>query len=68
MANTVNYAQVWTAELIEIMRQNTLCTPFITTNVKWLDARTFHFTSMQTSGFTADGTGANLNRQTTRLR
>lgn len=49
--NTVNYAEQWRPELLEIMRQNTLCTPFITTNVKWLDAKTFHFTSMETSGF-----------------
>lgn len=62
MANTVNYAQVWTAELIEIMRQNTLCTPFITTNVKWLDARTFHFTSMQTSGFKDHSRNGGWNR------
>lgn len=49
--NTVNYAEQWRPELLEIMRQNTLCTPFITTNVKWLDAKTFHFTSIETSGF-----------------
>ena len=49
--NTVNYAEQWRPELLEIMRQNALCTPFITTNVKWLDAKTFHFTSMETSGF-----------------
>lgn len=33
MANTLNYAQVWSPELLEIMTQETLCTPFITTNV-----------------------------------
>lgn len=49
--NTVNYAKQWRPELLEIMRQNTLCTPFITTNVQWLDAKSFHFTSMETSGF-----------------
>ena len=51
MANTINYAQKWEPELLEILRQNTLCSPFITTNVRWLDAKTFHFTSMQVSGF-----------------
>ena len=62
MANTVNYAQVWQPELLEILRQNTLCTPFITTNVKWLDAKTFHFTSMQTSGFKNHSRNGGWNR------
>ena len=55
MPNTVNYAEVWQPELLEIMTQETLCTPFITTNVRWLDARTFHFTSMAVSGFKEPG-------------
>lgn len=62
MANTVNYAQVWQPELLEILRQNTMCTPFITTNVKWLDAKTFHFTSMQTSGFKNHSRNGGWNR------
>ena len=51
MPNTVNYAEQWQPELLEILRQNVMCSPFITTNVRWLDAKTFHFTSMETSGF-----------------
>ena len=51
MPNTANYAESWQPELLEIMTQDTLCSPFITDNVKWLDAKTFHFTSMSTSGF-----------------
>ncbi len=51
MPNTANYAEVWQPDLLEIMTQETLCTPFITTNVRWLDAKTFHFTSMSVSGF-----------------
>ena len=51
MPNVVNYAERWEPELLEIINQNTLCTPFITNNVRFLDARTFHFTSMATSGF-----------------
>lgn len=64
MANTVNYAEVWQPELLEIMRQNTLCTPFITTAVKWLDAQTFHFTSMETSGFKNHSRNGGWNRGT----
>lgn len=62
MANTVNYAEKWQPELLEIMRQNTLCTPFITTNVKWLGAKTFHFTSMETSGFKNHSRNGGWNR------
>ena len=64
MANTLNYAQVWSPELLEIMTQETLCTPFITTNVKWLDAKTFHFTSMSTSGFKNHSRSGGWNRGT----
>ena len=62
MANTVNYAQRWNPELVEIIRQNTLCSPFITDKVKWLDAKTFHFTSMQTSGFKNHSRNGGWNR------
>lgn len=36
---------------MEILIQGTLTSPFITTNVKWVGARTFHFTQMSTSGY-----------------
>lgn len=51
MPNTNNYAQVWEKELLTINIQNALTSPFFTSNVKWLDAKTFHFTQMSTSGF-----------------
>lgn len=47
----LNYAQVWEAELLEILMQGTLTSPFVTSNVRWLDAKTFHFTQMSTSGY-----------------
>lgn len=47
----LNYAQVWEPELLEILMQGTLTSPFVTSNVRWLDARTFHFTQMSTSGY-----------------
>ena len=49
--NTINYAERWQPELLEVMTQNALCGPFVTTNVRWLDARTFHFTQMSVSGY-----------------
>lgn len=47
----LNYAEVWNPELLEIRIQETLSSPFITQNVRWLDAKTFHFTQMSTSGY-----------------
>lgn len=48
---TLNYAEVWSPELLEIRIQETFSSPFVTTNVRWLDAKTFHFTQMSTSGY-----------------
>lgn len=62
MPNTVNYAQVWEKDLLEIMTQETLCTPFITNSVRWLDARTFHFTSLAVSGFKTHSRNGGWNR------
>lgn len=47
----LNYAEQWSPELLEIMNQETLISPFITTNVNWLNAKTFHFTQLSTSGY-----------------
>lgn len=62
MPNNVNYAEVWQQELLEIVTQETLCTPFITQNVRWLDAKTFHFTQMSVSGFKAHSRNGGWNR------
>lgn len=48
---TLNYAETYSGELLEILMQGALTSPFITSNVRWLDARTFHFTQMSTSGY-----------------
>ena len=47
----LNYAEQWSPELLEILMQGTLTSPFITDSVKWLDAKTFHFTQMNVSGY-----------------
>ena len=44
MPNTANYAEKWEPELLEILTQDSLVSPFITTSVRWLSAKTFHFT------------------------
>ena len=48
---TLNYAEQYSPELLEILMQGTLTSPFVTKNVRWLDAKTFHFTQMSTSGY-----------------
>lgn len=42
----LNYAEQWSPDLLEILMQGTLTSPFVTSNVRWLDAKTFHFTQM----------------------
>ncbi len=62
MPNTNNYAEKWSSELLEIQQQETLCSPFITTNVNWLDAKTFHFTQMSTTGFKSHNRNGGWNK------
>lgn len=47
----MNYAEVWLPDLLEILMDGCYTSPFITSNVKWLSAKTFHFTHMRTSGY-----------------
>lgn len=49
----LNYAEVWNKDLLAILNQGMLTSPFLTTNVKWVGAKTFHFTQMKTSGYKA---------------
>lgn len=60
----LNYAAVWSPELLAIKIQETLTSPFIVPNVKWLGARTFHFTQMSTSGFKPHSRNGGWNRGT----
>lgn len=46
-----NYAEMWQPELLNIKTQELLTSPFLVSNVKWLSAKTFHFTHMSVSGF-----------------
>lgn len=47
----LNYAEQWSKGLLEILMQGALTSPFVTTKVKWLNAKTFHFTQMSVSGY-----------------
>lgn len=48
---SLNYAQTWNKNLLEILIQGTLTSPFVTSNVRWVGAKSFHFTQMSTSGY-----------------
>lgn len=58
----LNYAAQYEPELLEILVQGTLTSPFITTNVRWLDAKTFHFTQMSVSGYKNHSRNGGWNR------
>lgn len=58
----LNYAEQWSPELLEILMQGTITSPFVTQNVRWLDAKTFHFTQMSTSGFKNHSRNGGWNR------
>lgn len=47
----LNYAEQWNPQLLEILIQGTLTSPFVTDNVRWVGAKTFHFTQMSTTGY-----------------
>lgn len=63
MPNVINHAEKYNSELIEIFADNSYIAPFIADNVNWLDAKTFHFTSMQTGGYKNHSINGGWNRQ-----
>ena len=51
MAHTLNYAEKYTGKILEIINQGLLTAPFLTSNVEWTGAKTFHFTQQSVSGY-----------------
>lgn len=64
MANVINYAEQWSDELLQIIDDGAYSSPFLTPNdrVKWLGAKTFHFTKMDVSGFKPHSRDGGYNR------
>lgn len=60
----LNYAEQWAKDVIKTLIQGSLISPFLTTNVNWLNAKTFHFTSLSTSGFKAHSRNGGWNKGT----
>lgn len=63
MANTINYASKYERELIQTFIDNSYIAPFIATNVDWLDAKNFHFTSLTVGGYKNHSLNGGWNRQ-----
>lgn len=60
----LNYAEQFSPQLLDIVMQDSLTSPFVTANVNWLGAKTFHFTRMSVSGFKAHSRNGGWNRGT----
>lgn len=64
MANTFNYAEKYSPDILEIINQGILTAPFFTTNVDWVGAKDFHFTQMSVSGYKAHSREGGWNKGT----
>lgn len=62
MANSFNYASQWQSELLQTIIQGTLCSPFIASNVNWLNAKTFQFPILNTTGYKSHSRNGGWNR------
>ena len=64
MKTVINYAEQWSDELLQIIDDGAYSSPFLTPNerVKWLGAKTFHFTKMDVSGFKPHSRDGGYNR------
>lgn len=62
MANSFNYAVQFGTELLQTIIQGTLCSPFIADRVNWLNAKTFQFPMLSTSGYKNHSRNGGWNR------
>lgn len=64
MTNAFNYAEKYTGEILEIINQGLLTSPFLTTDVNWVGAKDFHFTQQSVSGYKPHARNGGWNRGT----
>ena len=62
MANSFNYASQWSTELMQTIIQGTLCSPSIAEKVNWLNAKTFQFPILNTTGYKSHSRNGGWNR------
>ncbi|MBR4486114.1 phage capsid protein [bacterium] len=63
MANTINYASKYERELIKTYIEGSYASPFVVTNVDWLDGKNFHFTQLSVGGYKEHNIAGGWNRQ-----
>ena len=61
--STLNYAEKYQPKLLEMYIENSYIAPFIASNVEWLDAKTFHFTTLKVGGYKQHKLTGGWNRQ-----
>lgn len=64
MANTINSASKYANEILESYIDGSYVAPFVSTNVDFMDGKTFHFTQLSTSGYKAHSLNGGWNRGT----
>ena len=64
MANTINNASKYSNQILESYIDESYVAPFVSTNVDFLDGKTFHFTQLSTSGYKAHSLNGGWNRGT----
>ena len=62
MANSFNYAVQMGTQLLQTIIQGTLCSPFIADRVNWLNAKTFQFPLINTTGYKSHSRNGGWNR------
>ncbi len=59
----LNYAETYQPKLIDMFIENSYLAPFLATNVEWLNAKTFHFTTLKVGGYKQHKLTGGWNRQ-----
>jgi len=62
MANVINYAEKYSSELDQVLKQGALTAELETPNVNWLDAKTFHVPTIGVSGYKPHSRNGGFNR------
>lgn len=62
MANAINYAEKWSRELDQVLRQNSLTAELETPQVNWLDGKTFKLPRLATTGYKTHSRNGGFNR------
>ena len=61
--SNLNYAEQYAPKLIELFIENSYLAPFLASNVEWLNAKNFHFTSLKVGGYKQHKLTGGWNRQ-----